>query len=246
VLVKLDLAIVHACFAQAFFCLAALVAVVTSRWWIDAPDLSDTITSITGGRRLISLAAACAIAIYVQLIVGAMMRHYQAGVAIPDFPLNYGKLLPPVTTEQLREAAWTRWQWDVTWHDSVRSPANLTLGQVWLHFGHRIGAVVVSVLLLWLIVKIVRTVELVVVRPFAEALFALLLGQLTLGVFTVLMRKPADVASLHVAFGALLLMTTFVLLVRAMRLYSPRWRTSPRGFEISNIKSTPDASLVPA
>src|SRR6476620_9462182 len=33
VLVKLDLAIVHACFAQAFFCLAAMTAVVTSRWW---------------------------------------------------------------------------------------------------------------------------------------------------------------------------------------------------------------------
>src|SRR5678810_29344 len=35
VLVQLDLAIVHACVAQAFFCLAALVAIVTSRWWIN-------------------------------------------------------------------------------------------------------------------------------------------------------------------------------------------------------------------
>src|SRR5947199_6987205 len=38
VLVKLNLAIVHACVAQAFFCLAALVAVVTSEWWVNAPD----------------------------------------------------------------------------------------------------------------------------------------------------------------------------------------------------------------
>ena len=36
VLVKLDLAIVHACFAQAFFCLTALVCVVTSKWWQSA------------------------------------------------------------------------------------------------------------------------------------------------------------------------------------------------------------------
>src|SRR3954469_23499333 len=42
VLVKLDLAIVHACFAQAFFCLAALVAIVTSRWWKNAPDFSTS------------------------------------------------------------------------------------------------------------------------------------------------------------------------------------------------------------
>src|SRR6476660_8128039 len=34
--VNLDLAIVHACFAQAFFCLAVLTALVTSRWWVEA------------------------------------------------------------------------------------------------------------------------------------------------------------------------------------------------------------------
>ncbi|MGH7215290.1 MAG: hypothetical protein ACREIT_11055, partial [Tepidisphaeraceae bacterium] len=44
----------------------------------------------------------------------------------------------------------------------------------------------------------------------------------TLGVMTVLMRKPADIASAHVATGALFLVTTFVLAVRSMRLYAPR------------------------
>src|SRR6185369_7313715 len=34
VLVKLDLAIIHACFAQAFFCLTALMVAVTSKWWL--------------------------------------------------------------------------------------------------------------------------------------------------------------------------------------------------------------------
>src|SRR4051795_3878001 len=33
VLVKLNLAIVHACVAQAFFCLTAFTCVVTSKWW---------------------------------------------------------------------------------------------------------------------------------------------------------------------------------------------------------------------
>src|SRR6185436_8368454 len=36
--VKLDLAIVHACFAQAFFCLATFTAIATSKWWINADD----------------------------------------------------------------------------------------------------------------------------------------------------------------------------------------------------------------
>src|SRR6266567_7677119 len=51
VLVKLDLAIVHACLAQAFFCLAAFVCVVTSKWWIESPDLSQS-DDVFAGRRL--------------------------------------------------------------------------------------------------------------------------------------------------------------------------------------------------
>src|SRR5438105_3986854 len=72
VLVKLDLAIVHACVAQAFFCLAALVAAVTSRWWFAAPDFSRS-EDARRGQHLIRFAIACAIAIYLQLIVGAFV-----------------------------------------------------------------------------------------------------------------------------------------------------------------------------
>jgi cytochrome c oxidase assembly protein subunit 15 len=56
----------------------------------------------------------------------------------------------------------------------------------------------------------------------AMVLVTLLIIQVTLGAFTVWMRKPADIASAHVAVGALTLMTTFILTVRAMRLYGIR------------------------
>src|SRR6266850_615356 len=36
---NLGLAVLHACFAQAFFCLTALMAAVTSRWWIESQNL---------------------------------------------------------------------------------------------------------------------------------------------------------------------------------------------------------------
>ena len=55
-----------------------------------------------------------------------------------------------------------------------------------------------------------------------ERRVGLLLTQLKLGVLTVLLRKPAGVASTHVAVGALVLMTTFVLAARAIRLHRPR------------------------
>jgi len=46
----------------------------------------------------------------------------------------------------------------------------------------------------------------------AVILLVLLMAQVTLGVLTVLLRKPADVASSHVAVGALVLVTSFVMM----------------------------------
>jgi cytochrome c oxidase assembly protein subunit 15 len=221
VMVQLDLAIIHACFAQAFFCLAAFTAIVTSQWWINAPDLSREESENTG-RRLVILAAACVFAIYAQLIVGAMMRHYDAGLAIPDLPLAYGKLIPPTTEEDLAKANTVR-----AWESGLKP---VTFLQVWLHFGHRIGAVIVSGLVVALVATVIRRFgqHRRLRRP-AWTLSILLLTQLTLGVCTVLYRKPADVASAHVAVGALTLVTTFVLFARSARLYLPR--TRQRGFD---------------
>jgi cytochrome c oxidase assembly protein subunit 15 len=133
-------------------------------------------------------------------------------------PLSYGKLLPPVTAEQLQAANHLR-AWDLNL-DPV------TLGQIWLHFAHRIGAVIVTALLLVLIISVLRHHRGGPLPGLAIILGVLLLAQLTLGVLTVIFRKPADVASAHVAVGALVLATTFGMLVCAMRMYAPRgaWR----------------------
>lgn len=218
VLVKLNLAIVHACFAQAFFCLATLMTIVTSKWWLASPAPSPG-TPGQGrergpeARRLIVAAIIGVVLIYLQLIVGATMRHHQAGLAIPDLPLAYGRVLPPMTHAQLAIANHQR-----VWKDNVQP---VTLGQVWLHYGHRAGAILVTAALLAVIALVFKH------RQYRSALgvptlilAALLLAQLTLGVLTVYFRKPADLASLHVAVGALLLVSTFVIAVRAMRLYS--------------------------
>ena len=212
--IDLDLAVVHGCFAQAFFCLTALMAVVTSRWWTEAPDLSAE-ADADRGRRVVRWAGVAVVVIFGQLVVGAIMRHYRAGLAIPDFPLNYGKVLPPASWAALDSVQPPVWEGD--------KRASFTLAQVWLQFGHRLGAIVVSVAILNLLVRVtrLRAGRSMLTRP-AWLLLGLLLTQLTLGALTVLLRKPADIASAHVAVGALTLMTTFVLAVRAVRLYRPR------------------------
>ena len=223
VLVELDLAVVHACFAQAFFCLAALSAVVTSRWWVDAEDRSAE----SSGRKLFRLAAVAVFSVYLQLVIGALMRHYGAGLAIPDLPMAFGKVVPPVTAEGMRLAN----DWRV-WHAGL--PATATLGQVWLHFAHRLGAVIVTVHVIAAAGYALRKHRVPGLTAPAAAMLVLLAAQVTLGVLTVLMRKPADVASSHVAVGALLLVTTFVLAARAARVYrvTPRARPAPaKGFD---------------
>jgi cytochrome c oxidase assembly protein subunit 15 len=212
VLVKLDLAIVHACVAQAFFCLAALMALLTSLWWkVATPNSQQN----DRGGRLVLLGIATVGTIYLQLIAGATMRHFQAGLAIPDLPLAYGKLLPPIDSQQLDVANFIRTR--------QLNLDPVTLGQIWLHMGHRLGAILVTMMVLALATLVIRRYRTQprLVRP-AVLLLILLATQLTLGVLTVVLRKPADVASAHVAIGALVLVTSFVLTARAWRIYAIR------------------------
>jgi cytochrome c oxidase assembly protein subunit 15 len=169
---------------------------------------------------MVALSAACVFALFAQLILGAFMRHEEAGLAIPDLPLAYGQLVPPTSIAGLdainRQRAWSH-QLDP-----------VTLTQVWLHYAHRIGAIVVSILLVGLIAIVLRRfrANAWLARP-AIALIALLIAQLALGVLTVLLRKPADIATAHVATGALLLAMTVALTVRATRCYSRAFRHEP-------------------
>lgn len=228
--VNLDLAIIHACTAQAFFCLVALMIAVTSRWWREEPFATEPSGK---GRLLIWLAAITVVLIYLQLIAGALMRHYQAGLAIPDLPWAYGQYLPPTTDQGLN--AVNQWR---AWHPELRLEP-VTLLQVWVHFSHRIGAVLVSLAVIVLAGQVAwrHADRGLIVRP-AWLLTLLLFAQLTLGVLTVLWQKPADIASYHVAVGALALFVTFTLGVRAIRLYVARRVPAPAAAPMPQPAST--------
>ena len=79
--------VAHACLAQTFFCLTVTIAVVTSPRWSPAVETREP---------LMRLAAATVGAVFVQLAIGAVMRHTKAGLAIPDFPLSLGRVVPPL------------------------------------------------------------------------------------------------------------------------------------------------------
>jgi len=173
--------IAHAGLAQLVFCLTVSIALVTSPGW-RRETLADDST-------LRTIAPLTTAAIYVQIIVGATMRHTGAGLAIPDFPWAFGRLIPPV---------WT--------------------GPIAIHFAHRVGAVIVTSLVLATIGHVLyhhrsrRELR----RP-SLLLAALVAIQVTLGALTVLSGKHYIINSLHVVTGALVLGTSLVLTLRAYR-----------------------------
>jgi cytochrome c oxidase assembly protein subunit 15 len=240
---NLPLAMVHGCFAQLTFCLMVVTTAVTGRAWDnlrqsravpargerssrlaqptwdegaagparDAGSARHGPTrpgSVRGSVHLV--ACATVMVVLAQLVVAAVMRHSDAGLAIPELLLPYGHLLPPTNSAELAVANHHR-IWDLHM-DPV------TMGQVWLQFAHRLGAVVVTLFVSWLIVAVLRSREPALVTP-AAWLGALLAAQVTLGLLTVHYGKPADVASAHVACGALVLATSVLIAVRASRLY---------------------------
>jgi cytochrome c oxidase assembly protein subunit 15 len=95
----------------------------------------------------------------------------------------------------------------------------VTPAQVWVHFAHRVGAVLVVIALGVLAHRVARghVGQKLLMRP-TWVLTVLLFAQIALGVMVVVMRKPADITSSHVAVGALILLTAFVVGVRAWRL----------------------------
>jgi len=174
----------HAGLAQLFFCLTVTIALVTSRGWREpaAAPVDDG--------RLRRRAALLTGLVYVQILVGATMRHTGAGLAIPDFPLAFGGLLPPTWTQDIA-----------------------------VHFLHRVGAVVVTAVAVANAAYIWRRhpgrPELS--RPLVVLLLAIV-GQVTLGAFVVLTGKQPVVNTLHVALGAAVLVTSLVLTLRAYRV----------------------------
>lgn len=212
--INLDLAIIHACTAQAFFAMVVFAVVVTSRWWHQAAFEPQLVNQPVGSS-LIQLSIVTVLLIYGQLIAGAVMRHNDAGLAIPGV-LVYGKLLPPATQVDLdrinQERVWQMHREEVSFF------------QLWTHFIHRAGAVLVTAAVLLLVGLILARYRRhgALVRP-AWVLLVLLIAQVTLGVLTIYYGqrgglKPYEITSLHVVIGALVLVETVVILTRAARL----------------------------
>jgi cytochrome c oxidase assembly protein subunit 15 len=188
VLYKLPLAVsvTHACLAQIFFCLTITLAVLTGPTWTSG----RTVGTDTGRPSLAFLAAGVVGLVFGQVILGALTRHMKAGLAIPDFPLAFGQLVPPLVTPHIT-----------------------------VHFAHRVGALLVTTAIAGLLVRVERRHgDVPALRRPIRLAAALVVVQILLGGLTIWTARAVVPTTTHLVVGAAILGSCLVLALRSHRL----------------------------
>lgn len=193
VVLKMDnLGIPHAGLAQGFLCLLVAISLFLSRWWNQNRDIPNHISETA--QRLKPLFVLTTILIFTQLMIAATMRHQHAGLAVPDFPLAYGKIWPDTDAAAIER--YNKMRSD----DGQFNP--ITAAQVYLHMTHRAMALVILGFVATCFLKIRGQCANCGVSKLTGVWLGLILLQAALGVITVLKNKPADIATAHVVVGA--------------------------------------------
>lgn len=116
--------------------------------------------------------------VFVQSVLGGLVRHMDAGMACPDAPLCLGQVVPPL----------------------INAP-------IIAHFSHRVLALVVALVVLGVAVHVWRTDAEPVVRRWAGLAAGLVVLQIGLGFASVLTVLAVTPVSLHTLVAAALLAT---------------------------------------
>lgn len=180
----------HATLGQSVFCLTLALAVLTGKRW---NPIAEKLPNTKGlDIRVWSVVATAVVVL--QLIIGAVMRHMLAGLAIPTFPLAFGQLIPDFSSFAIV-----------------------------INFAHRVGALCVSVLVVTMGVSILRNHgdQPRLRRPAITAL-ALLALQITLGSIVIWYKMPVTPTTLHVSTGAAILGTVFYIALQSRHLLAAR------------------------
>lgn len=85
------LSVAHGGVAEIFLCINVSIAFFTSRSFLGLRERKLDHAPVAATTSLVAI-------VYLQIIAGAVMRHLGAGLAIPDFPLSFGHLVPAFTS----------------------------------------------------------------------------------------------------------------------------------------------------
>ncbi|RMG69092.1 MAG: hypothetical protein D6715_00600 [Calditrichaeota bacterium] len=133
----------------------------------------------------------------IQLVLGALVRHTGAGLVIPDFPLAFGRFIPPFSRFQSPSA--------VAFWDNP-------LFRVAAHFSHRVVGFSIFLVLIGLRVRWRSQPE---VSRHLSLLLALTAVQIGLGGWIILSGRSLASTILHVVNGTLIFSGGVLLLYRS-------------------------------
>ena len=202
-LYKDELGIFHGMLAQSFFCLLGIITIATSPRFIRGGwdvFLPDTV--------LRNLAVAATAVIFLQLGLGATMRHEHAGLSIPDFPLAYGEILPDTSAQRIVEINEARIK-----DDQVPTTAT----HIWIQMVHRGVALGILVLVAAVAVRSWSGLSHRSAAIWCSLWLCMILVQVGLGAWTIWSNKAADIATAHMALGALSLLAGVLISFRLCR-----------------------------
>ena len=172
----------HLGLAFIFLALVTVLASATGPLKTFESPLGETANRIT------ILASAGAALIFVQSLIGGLVRHMDAGMACPDAPLCLGELVPPLVNSTIT-----------------------------LHFTHRLIGIVAALLIIGLSVWILRASAPKPLRLLGLLAAALVVTQVIIGFVSVLTSLAVIPVSLHTLIAAGLL-ATLVRLATLARL----------------------------
>ncbi|MBZ0253451.1 MAG: COX15/CtaA family protein, partial [Candidatus Methylomirabilis sp.] len=130
---------------------------------------------------LARFAKATAAATFFLLFAGAMVTSTGSGLSVPDWPLSYGTLMPPM------------------------------VGGIFYEHGHRMVATAVGLLTVVLAAWLWVREERLWVRRLGLAALGLVVAQGVLGGLTVLLLLPAPVSSAHATLGQTFFLVTILI-----------------------------------
>jgi len=228
-MLKDEIGVFHACVAQLFFGLIVFITLATSSLW---QRISTTEVSVAPGRTLARVAIFTTTVIYLQLALGATMRHEHRDLSILDFPMAYGQVVPILTAGQLAKI--NEWR-------NARALTEVTPFHIWLQMAHRFLALVIAAGVITCLVRS-RAAELrgTPLAHWSEAWFLVLAGQITLGAWVIWSNKAADIATAHVALGAIMLALGITISAISLRLArsSEATPTRRRHFVAENLHAS--------
>ena len=197
------ISVIHGITAQVFFILTIVIAYSLS---IERQERERQNEALRTNRNFNLWSVTTALLIFVQLILGAVMRHTGSGLSVPDFPTMGGYWLPIINDQVLANV--NSWRFD---HNL--DPVSKV--QIFYHLCHRLWALVILIAVCILNMRALECLRAPnKIRATIIFLDALIVIQINLGILTVLTEKMPIVTSLHVVTGALTLGTAVLLCLR--------------------------------